>query len=731
MLAHEEVAILIVLRQLIDDGRFQEAKDRLVFLGEADFSASGKIGFVQLLSLKGKIHFHLADFAEALAAASRGLALVRGTDDNSLIAELQSTIARSYTEIGRINEAEREYRDLISTYRRLDDTAGIIRCLNRLSRICFIRSQFGKAADYLLEASDYARGIEDQKWEAMIQGNLGTIFNLTGEFPKAIQFFERSIALNRSLANDLNLCRALLSLSYAQMHLKDFPAAEQSLAQAEAIVAISEFEAERQTLNQYRATMALLQGDLAKALELAQGVLNRACDQADQSATICQAGRIIAEAQLQLGNLHAARKIAQSALETARKIGQRVEIGVCQRVLAQILHHLGSIEASEECFADAVSELSETGARFELAMTCLIRSQLTADPGLKTGYRHEASRIFQALRIDHVYARKPRAKSAISAGDVPLVGESADFQAMVRQASICATSEIPVLLLGETGTGKDQFAKYIHAHSARSKGALIQVNCAAIPIELAESELFGYEKGAFTNASEQKVGLLEAADGGTLFLNEIGELPLRLQAKLLAALEEKKFFKLGGTTPRKVDFRLLAATNVDLSQAVREGKFRPDLYYRLAVMILQIPRLAARGSDAFQLLRHFLDLEQISLEDVDARLREELKAACRLYSWPGNIRELKNYVELFTLTEQRDPRSVCRKLLARLQSSSAVPTQRKEAVNLNQEIEEFERSRIDAALEGCGGIIRRAASYLGLPEATLRSKLKKYRISAA
>lgn len=731
--AHEEVAILIVLRQLIDDGRFQEAKDMAASLDETNSFSNNGADYARFLSLKGTIYYHLADYTQSLALAKQALELVKGTDDNSLIAELQSIVARSYTETGKITEAERGYRDLISTYRRLDHTAGILRSLNRLSRIFFIRSQFDKAAECLIEAADHARGIDDQKWEAMIQGNLGTIFNLTGEFTKSVEFLEKSVTLNRTLANELNLCRAYLSLGYAQMHLKNFRTAEQNLDQAESIIKSSGFDPEAITLKQYRALIALFTGDPVTARELAQDVLDRVSADAETNATICQAGRIIAEAEIQLENFQAANKAVRPALEAARKLGEKVEIGACLRIMAQIMNHLGSTESAEEYFSDAVNYLTESGARFDVAMTYLVWSRLTPSHHLRTEHRGEASRILSALRLEDIYLKKTSSKPRSEPKEALLVGESPEFTALIELAEICAESDISVLLLGETGSGKDQFAKYIHSHSHRAKSAFIQVNCAAIPLELAESELFGYEKGAFTNASDSKIGLLEAADGGTLFLNEIGELPLRLQAKLLAALEEKKFLKLGGTTPRKVNFRLIAATNVELSEAVHQGKFRADLFYRLAVMTLQMPRLAARGTDSYQLLRHFLGLEQIDLEDISPRILEKLSASCQSYDWPGNVRELKNYVELFTLTEQRDPQAICLKLIARLQSR-AVPLHEErepEPVSLTQEVEQFERSRIDAALDGCGGVIRRAASYLGLPEATLRSKLKKYRISAA
>ena len=729
VVAHELVAILIELRQWLENGLLQEAAARAAELEQGGLVFNTSIDNARFLALKGEILYRRAEYGQALMSAQEGLALVIATGENHLIAELQSTLAQSLTELGKISEAEKVYRDLVSTYRRLDDTVGIIRSLNRLSRICFIRGRYDRAVECLLEAGDYAAKLSEPKWTARIKGNLGTILNLTGEFHTAVEYLTESATLNRSLDNRQNLCRAHLSLAYAYMHLRDFCSAEENLATAEE--SVGGFETEIITLGQYRAQLALLRGEPAEALTLAQAALNRAQAVSPESASVCQIGRIIAEAQYQLGDLKTATKSAATALAVARGIDQRVEIGACRRVLGAISHDIGAVEEGERHLAAAVDHLSQSGARFELALTYLAWSRLTCDPLARSEYHQIAVGILSSLNLNGLYLRQPKSKTGSADREIELIGEAPEFVALVKHARICAESDIPVLLLGETGSGKDQFARFVHHHSSRSKGTLVQVNCAAIPVELAESELFGYEKGAFTNASEQKTGLIEAADGGTLFLNEIGELPLKLQAKLLAALEEKRFFKLGSTVPRKVNFRLIAATNVDLGQAVRDGKFRADLYFRLAVMTLQVPALAARASDAFLLCKRFLVREQVDVEQVSASILSVLEERCRQHHWPGNVRELKNYVELFCLTEHRDAEGICRRLIARLEPKAPDVVADQRPLTLPEELERFEQSKIGHALGSCGGVIRRAASFLGLPEATLRSKMKKYRMSAA
>lgn len=727
-IATKLVAILSELRALVDSGNNHEASNRIASLEAAGLVFESPVDEARFLSLKSTIQYRLAAYEQALNSATEGLSQVISTGENHLIAELQSTAAQSLTELGRISEAERVYRDLVSTYRRLGDAEGVIKSLNRLSRVHFIKGKYDKAVEYLLEASDYADRHENRKWEAMIKGNLGTILNLTGEFHSALEFLTASARLNQQLGHRLNLCRAHLSLAYAQMYLRDYPAAERSLETAEPL--LEGFEAERISLMQYRATLLLLRANPAAALACAQAAMESAQEVAAEGASVCQLGRIIAESYYHLGDLVAALHWANRALEVARTKNLRVEIGSCLRLLALVAHDQGEVSISESMFVEAAAQFMECGARFDLAMTHLCWSRVAVDSN-RSEHRAEAVRILTSLKLDRLYARQQTVRSEGSTGDIALVGKDPIFADLVKQAKTCADSDISVLLLGETGSGKDQFARYIHRHSSRRKGALVVVNCAAIPVELAESEFFGFEKGAFTSASGSKIGLIEAADGGTLFLNEIGELPLSMQAKLLSALEEKRFFKLGSTTARNVDFRLIAATNVDLRQAVREGKFRADLYYRLAVMTLQIPRLAERCGDAFRLFQHFMELERIDCSGVNPALLARLKDRCKEYDWPGNVRELKNHIDLFCLTEHRDAEAVCRRLIARLEPKQAEMAEVPVALSLPEELERFEKSKIHAALDNSGGVIRRAASLLGLPEATLRSKMKKYQMSAA
>jgi DNA-binding NtrC family response regulator len=238
---------------------------------------------------------------------------------------------------------------------------------------------------------------------------------------------------------------------------------------------------------------------------------------------------------------------------------------------------------------------------------------------------------------------KTRLDRKFSLGEV--VGSSAALQHAIEQVRSVATSNATVLLLGETGTGKELFAQMIHQASPRAKGPFMAVHCAAIPANLLESELFGHEKGSFTGANERRVGRFESADGGTLFLDEIGEIDATTQIKLLRFLETRSVERLGSHKPIPLDLRLVCATNRDLQQMVKEGKFREDLFYRLSVVPLRMPPLRERQDDIPLLLAHYLKRFSSENNLPEARLSADALAALGRYPWPGNIRELRNTCE--------------------------------------------------------------------------------------
>jgi DNA-binding NtrC family response regulator len=299
---------------------------------------------------------------------------------------------------------------------------------------------------------------------------------------------------------------------------------------------------------------------------------------------------------------------------------------------------------------------------------------------------------------------------------------------------IAVSHSSTVLICGETGTGKEVIAQRVHYLSQRSKKPFVEVNATALTAELLESELFGHEAGSFTGATKRKKGLFEVADGGTLFLDEIGDMDMAMQAKILRALQEKKIRRVGGTEHIDVDIRLVTATNKDLVQAVKDGTFREDLYYRLNVIFLELPPLRERKDDIEILVKHFVDRFNVefrkNVETIDPEALECLKE----YPWPGNIRELGNMIERAMLLDCEGSRFRLQDLKLPKDYMSGVSASFSQKSNSNHmlgaeiPLEHIEREHIAGVLKAHGGNKNQTAQVLGIDRTTLYNKLKKYQI---
>jgi two-component system response regulator AtoC len=326
---------------------------------------------------------------------------------------------------------------------------------------------------------------------------------------------------------------------------------------------------------------------------------------------------------------------------------------------------------------------------------------------------------FARLVVENQFLREDKTP------DTGLVGTSPAMQQLFESIRQVAPEKATVLIAGETGTGKELVARAIHAGSPRSHGLFVAVNCAAIPHEMLESELFGHEKGAFTGAIKDRVGKFELADGGTLFLDEITEMPMPLQAKLLRALQENVIERVGGNRPIAVDIRVVAATNRDPREAIKDGKLREDLYYRLNVFRIDLPALKARKSDIPSLAQHFLAKRRvdISQEAIDALTR---------YDWPGNVRELENVLERAaiisgnqTVLPKHLPNEMASVAPSRVQDTTAVAG----SLALPPAIEALERQLITEALAATQGNKSKAAKILEISERSLWYKLSQYQMT--
>ena len=306
-----------------------------------------------------------------------------------------------------------------------------------------------------------------------------------------------------------------------------------------------------------------------------------------------------------------------------------------------------------------------------------------------------------------------------------IVGRSRAMQDVIQRAELVAKTKSTVLITGETGTGKEMVARAIHDRSGQRDMPLIKVNCAAIPEALLESELFGHVRGAFTGAMMTKRGKFALADGGSIFLDEIGTMMTAIQAKLLRVLQEREFEPLGAERTQRIDVRVIAATNRDLKQMVAEGKFQEDLYYRLNVIPIEIPPLRARREDIPVLVEHFVEKHRQRTGKRIDRLEDEVVKALERYDWPGNVRELENTIERAVVLATT---SVISAASISLLGATSAPSPGLPSLRLHQNLEWVERETIRRALEQSGGVKKDAAEQMGISQRALSYYLAKYRI---
>jgi DNA-binding NtrC family response regulator len=406
---------------------------------------------------------------------------------------------------------------------------------------------------------------------------------------------------------------------------------------------------------------------------------------------------------------------------------------------------IGGLRALEEFLKmdpDAVIVMITAYATFDTAIAAWERGAVSC---IRKPFQNEqitstiAAGIKRRRKEEERRTLRRAMSKAVDRGEI--VGRSDVMQEVFRLVEQVAPARSTVLITGESGTGKELIAKAIHEASTRAGRPFVTVNSSNIPSELLESELFGHTRGAFTGAVAAKKGLFEVADGGSIFLDEIGDIPPETQVRLLRVIQEREFTPLGDTAPRRVDVRIIAATNIDLKEAVRQGTFREDLYYRLAVVPIELPPLRDRVEDILPLAQHFIQkYNEENARNVSEQLAPEVLALLEAYSWPGNVRELENTIERAVViapgdeitkeclrTEISDPKSVVSS--HHDGASHAVVGDIGRGINFYEEVRRFEIDLIRRALEQTGGHQSRAARLLGMNATTLNSKIKTYNIN--
>lgn len=731
----------------------------------------------------------LGRYEEALIRGKEAFEIFKNTLENEKIAQIQFNLGIIYSDLGDLKESELQFKDAASAYRRVQNPIGIIKTYNELARIYFTRSDFSRAIEYLNDGLEYCRQIKDDRRKARLSGNLGTIYMIRDEWKLAQKNLLASLELNTKHREEINTCRCLLSLGHLSVLLREFSKAESYLKKAYRIAYENSFVRELAIYHEYSGELSFIQGDLEEAENHYLNAIQIGEKIAPQSAIISQTYRLLAELYTEKGEFEKGLISCEKSLVVSKSIGERLEEALAYRTLGRLYGQNGHPADVKENFSQATRMLEEIGVKFELARTYLdmgkngsfdfwekmkflgraedLASQLNfpyhsgkikfafallffknKEYENASNFLERAKEIFEQCQerkdlekvselekqIQAVFPTKESSKEpspAFSFNDI--ITRNGPMLEMLEDLQRIKDSDITILLEGETGTGKDLLAKAIHFTSSRKNKRFVVVNCAALPETLFESELFGYKKGAFTGASSNKKGLLDEAAGGTLYLDEVAEVPPPIQVKLLRAIEEKEITRLGEVKPQKVDFRVIAATNRNLEKLVEEKRFRSDLYYRLSVIKFKLPPLKERREDIPFLVEHFIKKyspngqAQVGPVPEISRFDPKIMGLFLNYDWPGNVRELENDLKSL-LVFVGNGGKIPFELLAHCQDKFNNGKSTNHTSLLSQ-LAEYEKEQIKIALAKSNWIKTKAARFLNIDEALLRYKIKKYNIT--
>ncbi|MEW5795051.1 MAG: sigma 54-interacting transcriptional regulator [Candidatus Zixiibacteriota bacterium] len=704
----------------------------------------GSVEVGEILHLAAQAYASLTNYTAALKAARLAQALMTKAGDSLMLAEVFVTLGGILRDRGELAEAQKAYRDAESIFRRNDCPEGQSRALNHLAGLYFRLADYRNALAVLMDAVVIARRLDDRRKLAFMMGNIGRLHTFMGDFAEAERHLLINIEMSSDLGDDLETMRAQLSLGYVYLQQAEFEHAEEMFGKAGVLLTAVNSPRDEVIYLTYLGELQYRTGEF----DLSGSVLRKALAKAETIAPgTTLAGRVmrhLAELAVRTGDFRLARKIAARATVIMERVDERVELGALKKIMAQVTtgnsDDLGERQAAEarQLFQRAIDILDESGVRWEKAealtaagsspvfterqrLTYLFRAEEFYSRNRIRNKQDEISRLINAL--GRFTAESSSSAAVTNRSEFDYLTRCPALERIKKQLPLLSRSDLPVLITGETGVGKDHLARYYHS-LVRPDGPFVAVNCASVPENLLESELFGFRKGAFTGADHNKPGLFEAANGGVFLLDEIGDLPLGLQAKLLGVLESRRITPLGSTRQVEIDIILVAATNRDLEAMVEQGTFRRDLYYRLSGITLHLPPLRRRKEDIPLLVEHFT--RKRGLLGPQQRVSPELVQQFLAHDWPGNIRELDNVINRLSLMSQSvadgQLHEVVRSILSPEQAADHSP-------GLFERVELFERQLITEALLAAGGNKSEAARILGIHEATVRTKLKRYGIS--
>lgn len=699
----------------IDRGSFDDALSALEELRGEVLSSGDPLTYGEYLSLQACVLFELGRYRTALIKARSALRMLRPTNDHHLFARAKLYMGRILVRLGRFDEASECFTESYVFFKRSRSYSSMVFAFNDLAQLHFITGNLTRAAEVLDQSIQSALRHNTGRNVNIDKRNLAMVNIKLGRFSEAEAILDEVREDAREDWELANIDRqtaiiALLrgeALEARDILIKVQPYFEKhGAARDHAVVyeylGLAEFE-----LGNYRRAEKLYR----KVLEMPEPTV---------SAT-AQTNRLLADLYLAMGRVGDARKCAKIAEAAINRINERVELAALFRTLAKIETQRGRVDSARELFVKAIRLSIDTEARFELALTYTAAGQSgTFTVNESIGYLDIAIQMLQEMKatahVDRIRDSRDRLRcsrvgDSVRCDGFPsvVIAASREMKHILSFAEDAAQTDFNVLLTGETGTGKDLIAAYIHSKSGRA-GEFVTLNAAAVPNEMIEAELFGYAKGAYTGASGEKEGLLERASGGTFYLNEIADATHQFQAKLLEVLESHRVRRLGENHFRKVDFRLITATNKDLIKSIGDGAFREDLFYRLNGIPIHLPPLRERALDIPALIKHFLS-ERAGFE-ISNGYQGSLDLIAEHFvaqPVPGNVRELKQNLDLLWIKSGGD--------------IAAIPSL------LKTSRDDSEKSVLLDTLERTSWNRRQTARLLGVSEGTVRYRIEKYNIT--
>ena len=724
---------LVAQRQYADAISYFESNQKQLHDSAGD--AAGMLYY-----LAAQAYTALSDNANALKTARTAQNLLSAAGDSLLLAEVFMTLGSILKKRNDLKEAVTAYRDAESIFRRYDCPEGQSRALNMLAGIYFKQNDYKHALNMLMDALEIAKELDDKKKVAFMLGNIGRIQTFTGDFTEAAKHLRLNAGLSAELGDKLETFRAYLSLGYISIQQGQYQIAKQELAQAEALLPELDSPSDEVILLTYLGELQYRTGCFDEASETLNKAYHLGCEVSPSSTLVGRVLRHQAELAILTKDARLAQRFTAQAWVIMEKASDKVELGALTKIKAIIAEQTEHIEEARSLYTQAIDKLAESGVRFEQAAALVAagqaplfsnRQRLTYLFRAEEFYRrHNLKKLLTQteLLIDNLDRTDPKTSkpkptpAGICPEGLDYLTLSATITNFKCQLPLMGHTDLPLLLTGETGVGKDHMAKYFH-QIIRPNGPFVPINCASVPETLLESELFGYQRGAFTGADKNKPGLFVTAHTGVLFLDEIGDMPLSLQTKLLGVLENRQVVPLGGTKAIPIDVKLVAATNCDLEQMVEAGTFRRDLYYRISGLSFTLPPLRERKEDIPLLLKHFMVGSGLIRENDT--IPAELVRQFIDYDWPGNIRQLHNKVKRLEVMTQL----VVEGDILELSRSMFTEVETEKHNSFFDRVEEFERKILFEALLAAHGNKSEAARILGIHEATVRTKLKRYNIN--